>query len=55
MLMAYLHYWRYWSGSVRLRWRGRLNASLRGNIVIPAAWWDEKSEQWLEWIPWDEV
>ena len=46
---------RYWSGYLRLRRRGRLTTRLKGNIVIPAAFWDPKTRQWLEWIPWDEV
>jgi hypothetical protein len=45
----------YWSGCLRFWWTGRLVTRLKGNIVIPAAWWDEKTGQWLEWIPWDEV
>ena len=28
---------------------------LKGCIVIPSIWWDEKIQQWLEWIPWDEI
>lgn len=32
-----------------------IKAHLKGNIVIPEPWYDEKSGMWLEWIPWDEI
>ena len=28
---------------------------LKGNIVIPPAWYDHEIKCWVEWIPWDEV